>query len=100
MTGDKTTLEQKTGIYKVEYSGDGWMYEKICDTNQVELLLELLRLKQEQCDLPRSGLTNEGYVYKEVADILERVLDENQETNLEDRVGSLREIVEDLDGSY
>ena len=39
-------------------------------------LVEVFREGQARCDLPRSGLTNEGVVLKECADKLEELVEQ------------------------
>lgn len=62
---------------ELEFSGTvGVVYSSANDIRpQVVELVEEWREHQEDCNLPRSGLTNEGHIFKECADELEELIE-------------------------
>jgi hypothetical protein len=49
--------------------------EPMVPVSELRPIIEDFREDQAQCDLPRSGLTNEGVIFKECADKVEELVE-------------------------
>jgi len=50
--------------------------EPMVPVSELRPIIEDFREDQAQCDLPRSGLTNEGVIFKKCADKVEELVKE------------------------